>query len=107
MWQPGSHSLEEVRSGYVDQVQADVLQLAGNFLLQTREATVSVLAPQRQAQEREVRRAEGGPGHLPTAAGLGCPNSRFQVRREARAPGSCPLRARQQLQVHSQRVGLG
>ena len=30
---PGSHSLEEVCSGYVDQVQANVLELAGNFLL--------------------------------------------------------------------------
>lgn len=34
----GSHSLEEVRAGYVEQVQANILELAGNFLLQTREA---------------------------------------------------------------------
>lgn len=34
----GSHSLEEVCAGYVEQVQANILELAGNFLLQTREA---------------------------------------------------------------------
>lgn len=61
----GSHSLEEVRPGYVGQVQANVLELAGNFLLRTKERTretrVSVHAPYRRCRDR----GEVQPGEVP------------------------------------------
>lgn len=41
----GCHSLQEIRSGYVDQVQTNVLELAGNFLLQTREGARECAVP--------------------------------------------------------------
>lgn len=50
----------------MDQIQANVLELAGNFLLQTKEADRECSRPQRKMQEwRGVWRGEGRPGPLP------------------------------------------
>lgn len=66
----------------MDQVQADVLELAGNFLLQTREATVTELIPGSGHGKGEKR---GGPGWArpppPMATGL------VALTPEAWAPG--------------------
>lgn len=72
----GPYSLEEVRAGDVQQVEADVLELAGNFLLRTRGHS--------ECAGCSLKRQEGG--KYGGVRGPGCRQS--QVRPEARAPAA-------------------